>query len=286
MYCSPFFCYCDCTDHIALFLYFCTFVSPLFRWLWWRREGAVNQRRGGYRHPLQLDGGWGATSSPWREGTRVASRGQEILLFPLLFWFAINFPHDLVCVDCYWPFPPSLFKGVRLLQSASLKREESRRLETEAQQLETEGWGKLREAIMGSEAEGFYGLLRGVTLHSCPLPSQPPPSCTRLSPSSPVFQQTPQESTGPEVSGPEGPATVSTSVATSSASEGNLPADMVTPLYSAGGCQKSVWMLGWGLQRGPIHLTSSCLCPCEESPSRCGVGVPPLQQIFLQPRHL
>ena len=26
-----FFCYCDCTDHIALFLYFCTFVSPLFR---------------------------------------------------------------------------------------------------------------------------------------------------------------------------------------------------------------------------------------------------------------
>ena len=79
---------------------------------------------------------------------------------------------------------------------------------------------------MGSEVEGFYGLLRGVTLHSHPLPSQPPPSCTRLSPSSPVFQQTPQESTGPEVSGLEGPATASTSVATSSASEGNLPADM------------------------------------------------------------
>ena len=133
-------------------------------------------------------------------------------------------------MDCYRLFPPSLFKGVRLLQSASLKREEARRLETEAQQLETEGWGKLREAVMGSEAEGFYGLLRGVTLHSHPLPSQPPPSHTHLSPSSPVFQQTPQESTGPEVSGPKkrpkGPATASTSVATSSASEGDLLADM------------------------------------------------------------
>ena len=138
----------------------------------------------------------------------------------------------------------SFCKGVRLLQSASSKREEARRLETEAQQLETEGWGKLREAIMGSEAEGFYGLLRGVTLCSHPLPSQPPPSRTCLSPSSPVFQQTPQESTGPEVSGPEGPATVSTSVATSSASEGDLPADMRPLPNSAGGHQKSVSMLG------------------------------------------
>ena len=111
---------------------------------------------------------------------------------------ATTFPSQSVCVDCYWPFPPSLFKGVRLLQRASSKREEARRLETEAQQLETEGWGKLREAVIGSEAEGFYGLLRGVTLHSHPLPSQPPPSCARLSPSSPVFQQSPQESTGPE----------------------------------------------------------------------------------------
>ena len=79
---------------------------------------------------------------------------------------------------------------------------------------------------MGSEAEDFYGLLRGVTLHSHPLLSQPPPSHTHLSPSSPAFQQTPQESTGPEVSGPKGPATASTSVATSSASEGDLLAAM------------------------------------------------------------
>ena len=147
-------------------------------------------------------------------------------------------------MNCYWPFPPSLFKGVRLLQSASLKREEARRLETEAQQLETEGWGKLRGAIIGSEVEGFYGLLRGVALCSHPLPSQPPPSCTRLSPSSPVFQQTPQQSTGPEVSGPEGPVTTSTSVATSSGSEGDLPVDMQPLCIQLGGCQKSVSMLG------------------------------------------
>ena len=86
---------------------------------------------------------------------------------------------------------------MRLLQCASLKREGAKKLEAEAHQLETEGWGKLREAIMGSEAEGFYGLLRGITLQSCPLASQPPPSHACLSPSSPAPQQSPQESTGP-----------------------------------------------------------------------------------------
>ena len=40
--------------------------------------------------------------------------------------------------------------------SASMKREEARETRNaEAQQLEAEGWGKLREAIIGSEAEGF-----------------------------------------------------------------------------------------------------------------------------------
>ena len=133
-------------------------------------------------------------------------------------------------MDCYWLFPPSLFKGVRLLQSASLKREEARRLEVEAQQLETEGWGKLREAVMGSEAEGFYGLLRRVTLPSHPLPSQPPPSHTHLSPSPPASQQTPQESTGPEVSGPEGPAIVPIPVDATPATGGDIPVDM-QPLH-------------------------------------------------------
>ena len=79
---------------------------------------------------------------------------------------------------------------------------------------------------MGSEAEGFYRLLRGVTLHSHPLPSQPPLSCAHLSPSSPAPQQSPQGSAGPEVTGPVGPATVSASVAATPAPESNILADM------------------------------------------------------------
>ena len=89
-----------------------------------------------------------------------------------------------------------------------------------------EGWGKLREAIIGSEAEGLYGLLRRVTSCSCPLLSQPPPSQSHLSPGSPISQQSPQESTGPEVSGPAGQATVSALAATTPAPESNILADM------------------------------------------------------------
>ena len=96
----------------------------------------------------------------------------------------------------------------------------------EAQQLETEGWGKLREAVIGSEVKGFYRLLRGVTLHSHPLPSQPLPSHARLSPSSPVFQESPQESAGPEVSGPVGPATMPAPVAATPATRGDILMDM------------------------------------------------------------
>ena len=113
-----------------------------------------------------------------------------------------------------------------------------KKLEAEAQQLETEGWGKLREAIMGSEAEGFYGLLRGVTLCSHPLPSQPPLSCACLSPSSPAPQQSPQESAGPEVSGPVGPATVSASVTATPAPESDIPVDMQPLRIQLGGAKR------------------------------------------------
>ena len=96
----------------------------------------------------------------------------------------------------------------------------------EAQNLETVGWGKLREAIVGSEAEGLYGLLRGVTSCSHSLLSQPPPSRSCISPGSPVPQQPPQESTGPKVSGPAGPATVSALSAATPAPESDILADM------------------------------------------------------------
>ena len=126
---------------------------------------------------------------------------------------------------------------------------------------------------MGSEAEGFYGLLRGVTLCSHPLPSQPPPSCAHLSPSSPVFQRAFQEYTGPEVSGPIGPATVSTSVATSSVSEGDLPVDMQPLRIQLGGAKRVYQYPVEGYKEGPstsqaavcahvrrVHLGEGLVC--------------------------
>ena len=75
--------------------------------------------------------------------------------------------------DCYLLFPPSL-QGLRLLQEASIKREMAKKLEAKAESMETMGWGKVREAVMGLEAESLYGLLRGVTSHSHHLMSQAP----------------------------------------------------------------------------------------------------------------
>ena len=92
--------------------------------------------------------------------------------------------------DCHVLFPPSL-QGLRLLQGVSEKREEARKLEAEAESMETVGWGKLREAMMGSEVEGLYGLLRGVTSHSHHLLSQPPPSRPSPCPSSPHSPEAP-----------------------------------------------------------------------------------------------
>ena len=122
-------------------------------------------------------------------------------------------------------FPPSL-QGLRLLQGASAKREEARKLEVKAESMEAEGWGKLREAVMGSKVEGLYGLLRGVTSSSCHLLSQPLPPQSCISPGPSISQQPPQESTEPKASDPVGPATVSAPVATTPAMGGNIPVDM------------------------------------------------------------
>ena len=160
-----------------------------------------------------------------------------------------------------------------------MKGEEAKRLEVEAQQLEMEGWGKLREAIMGSEAEGFYGLLRGVTSCSRPLPSQPPPSHACLSPSSPAPQQSPQESTGPEVSGPVGPATVSVPAAATPAPEDDIPVDMQPIRIQLGGAKRVYQCQVEGCKEGPstsqaaicdhvrkVHLGVGLVCPlCSKS---------------------
>ena len=113
-----------------------------------------------------------------------------------------------------------------MLHHASMKWEEVWKLEEEAQWPETEGWGKFREAVVGSEAEGFYGLLRGVTSCSHLLLSQPLLQRSCLVPSSSISQLPPQESTGPEASDPTGQATVSAPPAATPAPEGDIPTHM------------------------------------------------------------
>ena len=68
------------------------------------------------------------------------------------------------------------------------------------------GGEKMREAVAGSETEGLDELLRGVTSHSHPLPSQPPSKKPHHAPSATISQPPPQESTGPKVSDPAGQA--------------------------------------------------------------------------------
>ena len=74
------------------------------------------------------------------------------------------------------------------------KEKKPEKLEAEAQNLETVGWGKLKEAIVGSEAEGVYGLLRGVTSYSFYFSSQPPPSQPHISPGFPCSPNGPLRS--------------------------------------------------------------------------------------------
>ena len=68
----------------------------------------------------------------------------EVKYIPMSFSLAYLLPISLSISDisdCYLLFPPSL-QGLRLLQEASVKREEARKLEAEAENLETMGWGE------------------------------------------------------------------------------------------------------------------------------------------------
>ena len=172
-------------------------------------------------------------------------------------------------------FPPSL-QGLRLLQEASSKREEARKLEAEAERIEAEEWGKLREAVTGSKVEGLYGLLRGVTSSFSPLPSKPLPSRLHISPIPSVHSQPPQEPTQPETSDPVGPATIPAPVAATPATGDDIPADMQPLRIQLGGAKKGLSMLGGRLQRGSIHLMHRYLLPHQESALGCGASVPPL----------
>ena len=170
-------------------------------------------------------------------------------------------------------FPPSL-QGLRLLQGASDRRKEAKRLEAEAEELEVEGWEKLREAIIGSKAEGLYGLLRGVTSSFCPLPSRPLPSQPRISLSPSVHSQSPQEPTKPEISDPAGPATMPAPVAATPATKSDLPVEMQPLRIQLGGAKRVYQCWVEGCKEGPstsraaicshvrrVHLGMGLVCP-------------------------
>ena len=141
-------------------------------------------------------------------------------------------------------------------------QEEVWKLEERAQQLETEGWGKMREAVAGSEAEGLYGLLRGVTSYSHPAPSQPPIKKPHFAPSTTISKPTPQESTGPEVSEPADQATGPASPAAPPAPEEAILAHM-QPLRIQVGALKGYISAGLKIAKrahqphGPLSVPTS-----------------------------
>ena len=80
--------------------------------------------------------------------------------------------------------------------------EEAHRLEMAAQEIETKGLEKVEAAVAGSEVEGLYGLLRGVMSHPSISIASPSHKKAHNTPSATVSHLPPQESTGPEISGP------------------------------------------------------------------------------------
>ena len=85
-----------------------------------------------------------------------------------------------------FPFFIFSLQGLNLLKQASLLCKEVCKLELEAQWLEREGLEKMEVAVTGSEAEGFYGLLRGAVLHSSLPTSLPPPKKAHHAPSTTI----------------------------------------------------------------------------------------------------
>ena len=110
----------------------------------------------------------------------------------------------------------------------------------------------MREVVAGSEVEGIYGLLRGVTLCSHLLLSQPPLKRSCLTHSSSISQLPSQESTGPEASDPAGQAMVSASPAATPAPEGDIPAHMQPLRIQMGGTKHVYQCQVEGCKEGPL----------------------------------
>ena len=145
-------------------------------------------------------------------------------ILPSSLYFSIGAEFSLIILAFYLDF--LFFSGVRLTTKGQFTEGGGTKAGGESTTVGNRGVGKMKEAVAGSEVKGLYGLLRGVTSHSHPLPSQPPLKKPPYAPSTTISQPPPQESTRPEVSDPAGQATESASPAAPSALEAAIPAHM------------------------------------------------------------
>ena len=106
--------------------------------------------------------------------------------------------------------------------------------------------GKVETVVAGSEAEGFYGLLRGAISHPSVSSAPPLPKKAHHIPSTTFSHLPPQEPTGvtPEASEPVTKMVEQAFKAASPASEEALPTNMQPLCIQLVGCQKGVLMLG------------------------------------------
>ena len=151
--------------------------------------------------------------------------------------------------------------------------------------MEADSLEKMEVAVAGSEAEGFYGLLRRAMLHSSISPAPPPHKKVCHTPSATISHAPPQESTGPDASEPADHAMKAVSPAAPPASEEAIPTHYATPSHSAEGHQMSIAVPGL---RAARRAHQPPMLPFVHISARCtwgGVGVPLLQQVLLQPRH-
>ena len=150
------------------------------------------------------------------------------------------------------PVSPFIFSfiGAEFLQQASSLHEEAHKLESEAQCLETEGLEKMEVVVIGSEAEGLYGLLRGAVAHSSLSTSSPPPKKTHHAPFSFIPHLPPQEPKEPKASIPTEQALESISSTAPSVGR-EIPANM-QPFVISWGCQEGYRCQVEGCREGPL----------------------------------
>ena len=205
---------------------------------------------------------WGVSCSS-RGGGMGASVGGESILFSLsLFHVAFYFSlHPYPCIF-HLSGARSTEKGwFPMVRGPQIR-------EMEAQHLEAEGLEKIEVVVAGSEAEGFYGLLRGAMLHFSISPAPTPHKKVCHTPSAPsgVHRTWCPWSCGP---GNEGCLSCCPS-----SFRGGHSCWYATPLYSAGGIKWVYQCQVEGCKEGPstscatncahvckVHLGMGLVCP-------------------------